>query len=65
MILETTVIAKHAWKVYKYKMATLRDSTVGTAAAGGCVASLSTASHVALRRVALSIKQLPGGVKSC
>ena len=65
MILETTVIAiKHALKVYNYKMATPRGSSAGAAAAGSCVASLSTASHVALRRVALSIRQLPG-VKSC
>ena len=34
MIVETTVIAKHAWKVYNYKMATLRGSSVGAAAAG-------------------------------
>ena len=61
MILETTVIAKHAWKVYNYKMATPRGSSAGTAAAGSCVASLSTALRVALRRVALSIRQLPGG----
>ena len=40
MILETTVIAKHALKVYSYKMATVRGSSVGAAAAGSCVASL-------------------------
>ena len=65
MILETTVIAKHALKGYNYKMATLRGSLVGASAVGSCVASLFTASHMGLRRVALSIRQLPGGVKSC
>ena len=65
MILETKVIAEHTWKVYNYKMATLRGSSVGAGAVGSCVASLSTASQVALRRVGLSIRQLPGGVKSC
>ena len=45
MILETKVIAKHTWKVYNYKMATLRGSSVGAGAVGSCVASLSTASQ--------------------
>ena len=47
----------------------LRGHSVGAAGAGSCVGSLYTAlytaSHMAFRRVALSTRQLPGGLKSC
>ena len=43
----------------------LRGHSVGAAGAGSCVGSLSTASHIAFRRVALSTRQLLGGLKSC
>ena len=64
------IIDKHAQKVYNYvytkwQAETLRGHSVGAAGAGSCVGSLSTASHIAFRRVALSTRQLLGGLKSC
>ena len=62
------IIDKHAQKVKNYvytkwQAETLRGHSVG--AADSCVGSLSTASHMVFRRVALSTRQLPGGLKSC
>ena len=67
---ETKIIDKHAQKVYNYvytkwQAETLRGHSVGAAGAGSCVGSFSTASHIAFRRVALSTRQLLGGLKSC
>ena len=42
----------------------LRGHSVGAAGAGSCVGFLSTASRIAFRRVALSTRQLLGGLKA-
>ena len=42
----------------------LRGHSVGAVDAGSCVGSLSTASRITFRRVALSTRQLLGGLKA-